>query len=163
MRERVHLLSFIQLLVADTHAAEDVLQDVSALAITKSDEIKSEHHLLLWLRKSARFKAMNFNSKRKNQAMLFDSAVLDLIEQDWPMHENASSSDTMDALQQCLGKLSPYSRSIIDSRYRDGHTGDKLAQSVGRKTASVYVQLSRIHNALADCVRQQLAEGQADA
>lgn len=137
MRERVHLLAFVQLLVADTHAAEDVLQDVSALAITKSDEIKSEQHLLLWLRKSARYKAMNHNTKRKNRAVLLDSAVLDLIEQDWPIHENTSSSDMTDALEHCLAKLTPYSRQVIDSRYRDGHTGDQLGQAVGRKTASV--------------------------
>ena len=163
MRERVHLLAFIQLLVSDTHAAEDILQDISALAINKSDEIKSEQHLLLWLRKSARFKAMNLNSKQRNRAMLLDSAVLDLIEQDWPMHENAASSDMIDALENCMAKLSPYSRQVIESRYRDGKTGDKLAEAVGRKVGSVYVQLSRIHSTLADCVRQQLAEGQPDA
>ena len=89
--------------------------------------------------------------------------MLDLIESDWPMHENDSSSDTMQALEMCLGKLSPYSRSVIDCRYRDGHTGEKLAEAVGRKVGSVYVQLSRIHRTLADCVRQRLAEGPTDA
>lgn len=161
MRERVRLLAFIQVIVFDAHTAEDVLQDISALAINKSHEINSEQHLMLWLRRAARYKAMNLRSK--HQPFLFDSAVLDLIESDWSTHENASSSDTMQALEQCLAKLSPYSRSIIDSRYRDGHTGDELAEAVGRKVGSVYVQLSRIHRVLADCVRGRLAEGPIDA
>lgn len=163
MRERVRLLAFIQVMVFDTHAAEDVLQDVSALAIVKSDEIKSEQHLLLWLRQAARYKAMNLRSKQKNRAMVFDPAVLDLVEAEWSMHENVSSSDMVQALEKCVDKLSPYSRSIIDSRYRDGHTGAQLAEAVGRKVGSVYVQLSRIHNQLSDCVRNRLAEGAADA
>jgi RNA polymerase sigma-70 factor (ECF subfamily) len=161
MRERVRLLAFIQVLVFDTHTAEDVLQDISALAINKSHEINGEQHLLLWLRQAARNKAMNLRTKHK--PFLFDSTVLDQIESDWVVHENASSSDTMQALEHCVGELSPYARSVIDSRYRDGHTGDKLAQAVGRKVGSVYVQLSRIHRTLADCVRKQLAEGRADA
>ncbi|MBX2852272.1 MAG: sigma-70 family RNA polymerase sigma factor [Phycisphaeraceae bacterium] len=161
MRERVRLLAFIQVLVFDSHTAEDVLQDISALAITKSHEINSEQHLLLWLRQSARYKAMNLRSK--HQPHLFDSRVLDLIESDWSMHENAGSSEIMQALEKCLGGLSPYARSVIDSRYRDGQTGENLAQAVGRKIGSVYVQLSRIHRNLADCVRTRLAEDQADA
>lgn len=161
MRERVRLLTFIQLLVYDTHTAEDVLQDISALAINKSYEINSEQHLLLWLRQAARYKAMNLRSKHK--PLLLDSEVLDLIESDWSIHENVSSSDTMQALEACMEKLTPYSRSVIDSRYRDGLTGQKLAEAVGRKVGSVYVQLSRIHSQLSDCVRARLSEGGADA
>ena len=163
MRERVRLLAFIQVMVFDTHTAEDVLQDISALAINKSHEIKSEHHLLLWLRQAARYKAMNLRSKQEKRAMLFDSDVLDLIASDWSFHENAASSDMVDALGSCVEKLSPYSRSIIESRYRDGNTGAKLAEAVGRKLGSVYVQLSRIHSSLADCVRKRLAEEANDA
>lgn len=155
MRERVRLLAFIQVMLHDAHAAEDVLQDVCALAINKSDEINDEQHLLLWMRQAARYKVMNLRSKSK--PYLFDSDVLDLIESDWSAHEKASSSDTMQALEKCLEKLSPYARSVIDSRYRDGHTGERLAQAVGRKAASVYVQLSRIHRTLADCVSKTLA------
>lgn len=161
IRERIRLLAFIQVLVHDTHTAEDVLQDVCALAIKKSSEINSEQHLLLWLRQAARYKAMNLRSK--HQPFLFDSQVLDLIESDWSIRENVSSSEEMHALEQCVQKLSPYARSVIESRYRDGNTGDNLAKAVGRKVGSVYVQLSRIHRTLADCVRKHLAEGPADA
>ena len=163
MRERVRLLAFAKMLVQDTHDAEDLLQDVSALAIHKSDEIDSEEHLLPWLRQAARFKAMNLRKKRGRNPLLFDDKVLDLIEADWSSQEAAASSDAMRALEQCLEGLSSYSRALIDSRYRDGHTGDKLAEAAGRKIGSVYVQLSRIHATLRDCVRAKLAGGQADA
>lgn len=163
MRERVRLLAFAKMLVQDTHDAEDLLQDVSALAILKSAEIDSEEHLLPWLRQAARFKAMNLRKKRGRNPLLFDGKVLDLIEADWSSQETAASSEAMRALEQCLHGLSPYSRTIINSRYRDGLTGDKLGEAVGRKMGSVYVQLSRIHAALRNCVRVKLAGGQSDA
>lgn len=162
MRDRVKLLAFIQAVVGDTHLAEDVLQDVSALAIHKSDEIDGEAHLLPWLRQAARYKAMNLLSKRSNQPRAFDDSVLDLIEADWPVHETDSSSDTIEALEQCLDQLSPYSRSIIDARYKEGRTGKDLADAVDRKVGSVYVQLSRIHNTLADCIRARLGSEATD-
>lgn len=162
IRERVRLLAFIKLLVQDAHAAEDVLQDISALAIVKSAEIEGEQHLLLWLRQAARYKAMNLRSKRGRAPLLFDDKVLDLIESDWSEQDAESSSDAMRALEQCMERLSPYSRSVIDRRYRDGYTGEKLAEAVGRKAGSVYVQLSRIHITLRDCVRAKLSGGQAD-
>ncbi|MBI1375232.1 MAG: sigma-70 family RNA polymerase sigma factor [Phycisphaera sp.] len=162
MRHRVQLLAFIRAIVSDVHLAEDILQDVSALAIQKSDAIDGEDHLLPWVRQAARYKAMNALAKRSRQPRAFGDKTLDLIEADWAAHDTAASNDTLDALEQCVERLSPYSRSILDARYKQGHVGDQLAEAVKRKTASVYVQLSRIHNALADCVRRRLAGEVAD-
>ena len=58
MKDRARLIAYIYAIVRDWHLAEDLFQDVSALAIEKHDRIVDSDHLLLWARKAARNKSL---------------------------------------------------------------------------------------------------------
>ena len=61
------------------------------------------------------------------------------------------------ALADCLGKLHPRDRDLIERRYRVGATPKSVGQQVGRSVAAVYKALSRIHDALFDCIQKATA------
>ncbi len=154
--QRLKLLAYIEAIVRDEHLAEDVFQDVCALAIKKRDTIDDEEHLFRWTRKAARFRASYAMRKQYSQPLMFDDDLLDQLEQRWDETGN-EGSDTCDALRACIDRLSPYARTLIDLRYARGISGQPLARAVNRQVNTVYVALARIHRALSDCIRTRLA------
>jgi RNA polymerase sigma-70 factor (ECF subfamily) len=61
------------------------------------------------------------------------------------------------ALADCLGKLRPKDRELIQQRYAPGENGLSIAQVMGRPVNSVYQSLSRIRKTLLECVNRSLA------
>lgn len=159
MRDRAKLFAFIWAIVHDEHLAEDVLQDVSALVLEKHMEIENEAHLLGWMRRAARFLSFKALDKQRRRPLSLDEAVIDLLDRHWEDLDRQSSSDRVDALRDCLGKLSPYASQLVRLRYAEGLSGHSLAKAVERKIDTVYVALSRIHRAIRECIEQRMGKG----
>ncbi|QNN21499.1 hypothetical protein HED60_04165 [Planctomycetales bacterium ZRK34] len=156
MRKRPQLLAYTWAILRDNHLSEDVLQEVSVLAIHKADQIDDEAHLHRWLRQACRYKALNLLQKLDTHTLTLDGATLDAMESRWAAHDNDNPADLADALAHCLGELSPYAQRLVKLRYRENMTGQRLATAVGRQINTVYVALTRIHRALGECIRSQL-------
>lgn len=134
--------------------AEDVFQEVSILAVRKREDIASLAHLPAWLRKSAKFEALNALRKQQRDPLVFNEKVLDLIESEWAGFDH-KTADMLNALERCMGELSDYARDLLRQRYRENLTGQSLAQRMGRPMNTVYVALSRAHSALAECMQRR--------
>lgn len=156
LSERTKLIAYIWSIVHDAHIAEDVFQEVSLVALRKRQEIGGVSQVFPWLRSVARHKALKALSARSRRPMVLDDDLLGELEEVWNRHDAAPASDTADALEGCVRKLSPRARRIIELRYGAGLSGGDVATVVGVQVKSIYQALSRIHVALADCVRQTL-------
>ena len=159
MAERAKLLAYVWSIVHDEHIAEDVLQEVSMLAIDKRAQIDNERALLPWLRQTARYRALHAVRDRVKTPMLLDEKVLDGLAPYWQKYDDVPSQTLADALRYCVEQLTPYARRIVALRYAEGRSGTKVAEILGRKVRTIYVALSRIHRTLRDCIRQQRSEG----
>lgn len=155
VRERSQILAFIWSIVHDEHLAEDVFQDLFVIASRKADEIENSEHFQKWIRKAARFEALNAARKRQRNPMVFNTATLDLLDQVW-YEESVDLTDQVEALRVCMDQLSPYARRVVTLRYAEGLSGQALADTLDRKVGTVYTALSRIHRVLGDCVRRRL-------
>ncbi len=65
------------------------------------------------------------------------------------------------ALVECLKKLRPKDRELIQQRYTPGERGKHLAEQIGRPANSVYQSLGRIRRVLMDCIQRRLTAGTA--
>ena len=155
VRERSQILAYIWSIVHDEHLAEDVFQDLFMVASRKAGEIEDVEHFQKWIRKAARFEALNAARKRSRSPMVFDAATLDLLDQVW-VEDAADATDRIDALRACMNQLSPSARRLVTLRYADGLSGQPLADALGRKVGTVYTALSRVHRVLGDCIRRKL-------
>jgi len=156
IRQRPQLLAYTWAIVRDNHLAEDVLQDVSVLAVHKADQIDDETHLHRWLRQACRYKALNLLQKLDTKALTLDAVTLDAMETRWAAHDGDDPADLSDALRHCLAQLTPSARRIVDLRYEQGLSGQRLADALGKKLNTVYVTLTRIHRSLGECIRKQI-------
>jgi RNA polymerase sigma-70 factor (ECF subfamily) len=163
LQQRATLFAYVLSIVGDYALAEDVFQDVSLLAMEKRGEIRSAGALPAWLRKAARFKALQAIERQQRQPIAVDGQVLDLLEPHWQRFDEFTSQDMAAMLQACLGRLTPRSRELVDLRYGQSlKTGD-VARKLGRKVESVYVALVRIHRQLAECMQRRLTREVGDA
>ncbi len=155
VRERSQILAFIWSIVHDEHLAEDVFQELFVIASRKADEIEDVEHFRKWVRKAARFEALNTARKRQRSPMVFNTTTLDLLDEVW-QEEARDTTDQVVALRSCIEQLTPYARRLVTLRYADGLSGQPLADALDRKVGTVYTALSRVHRVLGDCVKRRI-------
>ncbi|QNN21363.1 hypothetical protein HED60_03445 [Planctomycetales bacterium ZRK34] len=154
MRDRAKLFAYIWSIVRDVHLAEDVLQEVSLLALDKSATIDSEQALPAWLRTTARFRSLRTLENNHRLPAPLDDRLLDQLDEQWGKSDGDSPGDLIDALRHCVAKLTPRARWMLRLRYADGMSGVDVANASGIQPDSVYKSLGRIHRTLADCIRR---------
>jgi len=159
MRERTKILAYVYAILRDHHAGEDVLQEVSVLAIDRCAEIEGEKHSLGWVRLAARFKALKALRQRRTQPVGLDDEVLDLLEGHWQRFDDTAASEMVDTLRRCLDRLTPNARRLVTMKYVDGLDGARIAERLDRQVRSVYTALSRIHRALSECLASEDSAG----
>lgn len=162
-RQRITLLSYLEVIVRDEYLAEDVFQEISVAVLRKRHEIKDVQHLEAWLRQAARFHGVAAVRKLARQPMIFNDAMLDQLDAVWTRRDVHEVSDRSEMLRDCIDELSPYAKQLVDLRYGQGLSGTELASRVHRKLNTIYVALSRIHRTLADCIDQRLGRRKTDA
>ena len=155
MKDRARLIAYIYAIVRDWHLAEDLFQDVSALAIEKHDRIVDSDHLLLWARKAARNKSLEALRKRKYTPLTLADDVIELLDGAWLEIDRTDSDLEVDYLRICLQKLSPRAQRVVNLKYVEGLSGVQIAELVGSKVHSVYVSLTRAHRNLEACIQKR--------
>lgn len=158
LADRSKLLAYAFSITRDPHMAEDIYQDVSILALSKTEQIESVAKLPAWLRATARFRAMQLMKKQRGRSLTMDQHLLDLLESDWAEFDRIPSHDATDAVRACVEHLSPYARSLVDLRYGQNLTSSQIAARLHRRVGTIYVALTRLHRTLADCIRRRMVE-----
>jgi RNA polymerase sigma-70 factor (ECF subfamily) len=158
LKHRGKLVGSIRAMVADEHLAEDIFQEVSIAAVSKCDEIADVDHFGPWVRCAARLQALMALRNRNRLPRALSAEVLDALEQHWHRYDRQPDADLSDALRNCLDRLSPYAKQLVETRYTDGKRGNDLAAALRRSLNTVYVALTRVHHTLRDCLQQHFAE-----
>ncbi|MBX2852174.1 MAG: sigma-70 family RNA polymerase sigma factor [Phycisphaeraceae bacterium] len=154
LRDRAKLLAYIGAIVRDQHVAEDVLQEVSMLAIEKQGQIKDADTLLPWLRVTARFRSLKAIEKRGKRPALMDSQMLDVLEPHWQKVDHLAAQETNRSLDNCVKQLAPQAQRLIELRYGAGLSVRDIGQQLSRKTDTLYKTYTRIHAVLQRCMRK---------
>jgi RNA polymerase sigma-70 factor, ECF subfamily len=157
LRERSKLMAYIWSFVRDAEVAEDIFQEVSLLAFQKRDSIAGPESVLPWLRAVARHRAMKAFTARSKRPLPLDESLLDDLDSAWAERDAASSSSLREALRHCMEQLTDKARRIVSLRYGEGLSGQQVATALCVQVRSVYQAMTRIHVALASCIRQQIA------
>lgn len=158
LAERGKLLAYVLSIVHDRHLAEDVFQEVSLLAVQKREEIECVVAVPTWLYKAARLLSLAAIRQCKKALPPFSNEVLDGLDAVWARQQPIPQGDMADALEHCVGQLSPRSQQIIALRYEDNLRSGEVAQRLKSNRNTIYMALSRIHRTLHECIQRQLAQ-----
>lgn len=157
------LAIYVTGLVQPLQDAQDILQEGKIVMWRHFGKFKSGTNFVAWGRKILLRQILAYRRKMKHRRhgqlnediMVMLDAEMDsaIREKRWVKREQA--------LRDCLRKLKPEQRELIEQRYRDEASIEKISRQTDKTETAVYQLLYRIRKALQDCV--QLALNEADS
>ncbi len=153
------LRGFLVRRVGNLAVADDLAQDVFLAAVRQISTIGKEGSFRAWLFTVARNKAAD-HLRRAPREKTNESEIEVLIAQE--NIARTQQQDMMDeellmtTLKECMAKLNPRSRSLIESFYFHDESAEKIAASTNQKGNTIRMALLRTRKALAVCIRRRL-------
>lgn len=163
LRERARIIAYARSIVRDEHLAEDIFQTATTIILRKQDEAVQVENPVAWARQIVRYEAMNALRREARHELHISPEVLDKLDGTWNRVDRHVATDSGEALRHCLKRLTPNAQNLVRLRYGEGLKSGELAKVLGRKVNTVYVALSRIHDALSKCIEQQIVRQEARA
>jgi RNA polymerase sigma-70 factor (ECF subfamily) len=158
MQARTRLSAAAWMVVRDTHAAEDIFQNVALKAMTREVRFESPAALLSWAFITARREGIDWLRRHQRETVGLDLDLLELLESEWQTAAPHSPGAKMEALQDCLAAASESSRRLLKLRYFAGYRCEEVAREMGMSLDAIYKRLSRLHESLRQCVEGKLGQ-----
>lgn len=150
------LHGFLISLTHDAHAAEDLLQELAERMWRKFDQYDERRPFIGWGIGFARLLAMEWRRAQKRVPLPLDEETLDLLAaqaaEEAPHHD-----DRLDALRECLQRLTERQRAALRLRYQESMPVAGIARSWNRSQMAVYKVLKHVNRLLLDCISKSLA------
>lgn len=152
------VFAFVSATITNFADAEDVLQKVSTVAVSKFedfDEGGTLNEFIAWTISIARFEVLRH---LRDQATDRHSYMADSLNQlADAFQEIAPEYDSRrEALSVCVSQLSGKSREVLEKRYGEGLKTAAIAELLGLTAGNVSVILNRTYRRLRECVESRL-------
>ena len=147
------LKAFLASVLRDRAALEDVFQDTSLVLWQKFAEYDPARPFGAWARGIAAHKILQEREKTRRIPLAFSPASLHAILEAFDRGK-AEPSDPA-PLRDCVGKLPERSRRLLALRYGESLKLGDIARHVGSTLDAVHKALSRLRDALEECLRRK--------
>jgi RNA polymerase sigma-70 factor, ECF subfamily len=151
------LFGYILTLLPRMEEAEEVLQDASVIILSKAADFRPGTDFLCWACQIAKFEVFNYRRRHQGERLRMTDAALDAVA-DRRLAEREHLETRHRALWECLERLPPRDRSLIEARYAEKTTSRALAVKLGMIENTVYKALGRIRRALRVCIERKVAQ-----
>jgi len=149
------LYAYILTLLADTEAADDVLQETNLVLCRKMAEFAEGASFEAWAFRIARIQCLAYWKFRSRDRLILDEVVLSAVSS--RAEARVGELDArMRALRKCLADMPSAQRELLEGRYEAGGSVKKLAAQLGRAEPWLSRKLYRLRVSLLDCIRARL-------
>lgn len=158
-RHASSLKYYVRSLMPGYHGADDIAQEVLLKVWEKKQEFTPGSNFKAWVFQVARFFVMNQRRKlARSNVVLIDDELMDQIDRQWLNTEQSTSQAELDALQQCMGNLSPAEQELLRIRYATRTPLETYAMEEGVRPGALKTRLFRIREVLRRCIELRLRE-----
>jgi len=152
-RHHVKVFRFVLRLVRNEASAQDLISEVFLDVWRQAARFEGRSAVSTWILAIARFKALS-SVRRRKEAQL-DEEEAEAIEDEADTPEVAlQKKDTGEVLRQCLAKLSPDHREIIDLVYYHEKSVEEVAEIVDIPENTVKTRMFYARKKLAELLKQ---------
>ena len=151
------LFNFIYSLVQNHADAEDVFQQTTLVLWRKFDDFVMGTNFAAWATRVAHLTARDFVRSRRRHAVSFSDELLEAIASSYRPPSSEFSNMRLEALGQCLEKLSTRDRRLVQCCYSRPGKFAEIAKTEGRSIDAIYQAICRIRKNLYHCVDRALA------
>lgn len=149
-----NVAAFIRSIVRNPTDVDDVLQDTAYRIAMKFDDYDPQRPFVAWAIGIARNCVLEWHRAHARDRHLFDAEtvkrVADAYCQRAPQHDTARI-----ALQDCLKKLPPKSRRMLDMRYTQELKPARIAELLETTPQTVSTTLYRVRETLRRCIENE--------
>lgn len=150
--------AFVLSLMPDFSQVDDILQDAFLTVTAKAGDFQAGTNFKAWVFTIARFRVLKAMNAMDRAFLPLSEAVVEKLASDTP--DLASEHDRrLGLLEQCLEKLAPQARRMIEMRYYEALKPAVIAERLGVSVNGVSVLLSRSRVVLRACVEQKISNG----
>jgi len=154
------VLGYATGITGSLNLAEDVFQEAVVVVCNKADEFQPDSNLRAWVLEIARRTALDMIRKAKRDRPALSVEALDALARDERVGTETREPDArLRALQRCLEELSERARQMLQRRYAENLSCQRIAQEEKRPLGSIYVSLTRIRARLRACILGRLDQG----
>ncbi len=150
------LLRYVMSLVANRHDAEDVMQRASVVMWKRFGTFEPGTDFVAWATTVAFYEVKNFQRVTGRSRLEFDDELIQTLAAERVQHVRRWSP-RMEALEDCVEKLNPVQRTLVETIYTQGVEVAEVARQQNRAPQTIYNQLNFIRRALAECVQRRMA------
>ena len=160
---QVQIRSYLARFIRDRDLIFDIAQETFLAAYRSLASYRGEAPFRLWLIAIARNRALTHlreEERRRTQERVSLSSTL----AGWVAERLAANfSDPtrhdhkLAALRTCMDGLAPASADLVTRYYEKGLNAEEIARETGKRESAVWMALSRIRQALRQCVQVRLA------
>jgi RNA polymerase sigma-70 factor (ECF subfamily) len=153
VRHHLRVFRFVLRLAGNESIAEEVVNEVFLEAWRHAQDFKGMSQVGTWLLSIARFKTIS-ECRRRTDSQL-DESVAAVIEDpsDTPA-TSVENHERSDILQECLAKLTPIHREVINLIYYQGKKVEEVAQSLGAPIATIKTRMHYARNRMAELLAE---------
>ncbi len=149
------LFRYILTFVCRHGDAEEILQRVATVLWRKFSEYDRSREFLPWATRVAYFEILKFRTEAARCRLIFREDVLHALAETRQSQSPVLEAQ-IQALQECLGKLSTDSAALLRRRYCDSQSVAALAAEEGKTAKAFYRRLDRLRDLIADCIERRL-------
>jgi RNA polymerase sigma-70 factor (ECF subfamily) len=147
------IYAYLMTLASNPADADEIYQETGMALWKDFHHFTPGTSFQAWAQKIALNRVRNFRRLRRHKTVLCSPELLDVIDRRITKQAETLNSQR-NVFADCFEKLPQRHKDLLERRYRPGATPSSVAKQMGRNVNAVYQALSRVHNALFDCVRK---------
>jgi RNA polymerase sigma-70 factor (ECF subfamily) len=155
--------SMCLLRASDPDRADDISQQVFITAWKRLKDLRPHSPWWPWLEGITRNHLRNEWRRMKRERAFRQRYTVAWLAENDPMAGNAEKVEKLEAqvenLRQCMDQLPKNLRQLVDLRYRQSNTSDRIAVVMGKTSEAVRQMLVRLRDKLRDCVKRRMVKG----
>jgi RNA polymerase sigma-70 factor, ECF subfamily len=153
-RNARRIYGFIMTLVFNHHDAEEVFQNTNVVLWNKFADFQPGSNFFAWASRIAYYEVLSL-MKQQRRTRTFSDEALELLANE-AVSLSDQSTERYEALEECLARLDPPDRALLQERYYYQRPPKQIAAHQSKSVHAVYRSLSRIHNVLLNCVQRSM-------
>ena len=158
IEHHVRLRAFVRSLGVDPDWVDDIAQEAFLTAYREWDSFDRSRDFGKWLRGIAANIVRNETRKDARRQRILHTELAEILLKRYIESNERREPLTIEAIRECLGKLTPRSQLVVRGRYRDGLAAPELARRLGLSAANVRQMLVRIRRQIKQCVELRLLD-----
>jgi RNA polymerase sigma-70 factor, ECF subfamily len=159
LQEESVLKAYLLAATGNTHAADDLLQEVSSVLWEKFSQYDDDRPFRNWALGIARMETLKWRQRLARSRETLSPAILETLA-DTADECAGELDDRAIHLRQCVAGLKEKTRRVLRLRYWEALSIRQVADKLGKSVASIEMVLVRTRRQLRQCVERKLARAE---